>query len=189
VTTVPTIRSSGNEAAMLGFKLGPTRQIVPAMQGVAAAVMGMKFLVPALERRVEPDDLARVLEHTGTPEHRRAREAFWAWQGDFFGDDVIADQAMLDAAVEQMARHLDELNAAAGWSKLQTQTSLGFLVGSVALSVFGGPMTAVSVAGVGLTLVQYLTERVMQGRVPTRAPEAAVFAVGKTDLPFVGVKP
>ena len=186
VTTVPTIRAKGSVAARLGFRLDAAGQLVPASQGVAAAVLGMKFLVPALDRRVEPDDVELVLKHTSTPEHRRQRSAFWAWQQDFFGDDVIARQDTLNAAVEEMSELLESLNSAAKWGNAKTNATLVFLVGSIAIGFASGPLTPFGMAGVGLSLLQYATDQFIGSREPKRAPEAAIFAIDRTDLPFVG---
>jgi hypothetical protein len=149
-------------------------------------VLGMKFLVPALDRRVEPDDVKLVLERTASAEHRTQRRAFWAWQRDFFGDDVIADQDTLNAAVEEMAKLLEALNTAAKWGQVKTNATLVFLVGSIVLGVASGPLMPFGLAGVGLSLGRYATDRFIENHVPKRTPEAAVFAIDRTDLPFVG---
>jgi hypothetical protein len=185
VTTVPTAQAEGPVARRLGFRLDGAGRPVPATQGVAAAVLGMRFLVPDLDRPVEPDDLERVLDHTGTSDHRRARRAFWAWQADFFGDDVIAGPEALAAAAEEMADLLSDLNRAAHWGQVRQRSTLAITVGSVALGMMAMPVTAVAAAGVGLTLLSYAVDRYIQDREPKRAPEAAVFAIGQTDLPFV----
>jgi hypothetical protein len=184
VTTVPTAFAEGPVAGRLGFALDGAGRLTPATQGTAAAVLSLRFLVPDLDRPVEPDDLDLILDHTGSAEQRKARRAFWSWQRDFFGDDVIADQETLANAAEEMADLLSDLNQAARWGGIKTKATLGFLLGSVGLGMLGGPLSPVGLAGVGLTIANWAADRVIDANQPRRAPEAAVFSLGGTDLPF-----
>jgi hypothetical protein len=184
VTTVPTAFAEGPIAGRLGFALDKTGQLAASTKGPVAAVMGLRFLVPDLGRRVEPDDLDLILEHTGSSAQTKARRAFWSWQRDFFGDDVIAEQETLTAAAEEMADLLSDLNQAAHWGKVKTRTAFGFLVGGIVLGMMGGPLTAVGLGGVALSVARYAVDRQIDARLPRRAPEAAVFSLSGTDLPF-----
>ena len=184
VTTVPTFKSSEELSQVTGLRSNDYGEFIMSGESQAAAAMSLRFLVPKVESQVEPRDLKAVLERTGTKEHKKARDAFWRWQRDFFGENVITDQVTLNAAVEEMTDLVADLERAARWGRIKTVGQYLFLAGSVTVGMLGGPLTPIGVAGVTLTVGQFAFEKVAARVEVKPAPEAALFVTSKRGLPF-----
>ncbi|MGH2804370.1 MAG: hypothetical protein ACRDL4_15175, partial [Thermoleophilaceae bacterium] len=93
-------------------------------------------------------------------------------------------QATLDAAVEEMADLVADLERAARWGLTKTIGQYLFLAGSVTLGMLGGPLTPVGVAGVTLIVGQFAFEKVTDRADVKPVPVAALFVTSKQGLPF-----
>lgn len=184
VTAVPTFADSRTLAGAIGLQKGTAGELNMSAQSMAAATMRLKFLAPKPDGRTRLQNLVPVLERTGEREVRKAREAFWHWQRDFFGDDVVTDQSTLDAAAEEMADLIADLERALRWGKVRTVGQYLFLAGGVAVGMLGGPLTPVAVAGMALSVGQFAFDKAVDATEVRRAPDAALFTTAKDGLPF-----
>ena len=183
VNVVPTYANADEFVDELNLEYAETK--VEPGAGQAIATMAMEFLVPKVEGVLEPEHLENILEHTSTRNHKKARDAFWHWQRDFFGDDVITDQDALDAAVEEMADLIEDLRKAFFWKKVKSRSQYLFLAGSVSLAMFGGPLTPVGFAGVALNIGQFGLGKVLDHHQEnSNSSPAALFVPEKSELPF-----
>lgn len=185
VTSVPTYTSAAALSKSIGLKAGQAGELRMAPESMAAAAMRFKFLVPKFKGETKPRELKLVLERSGEKNVKKARDAFWRWQRDFFGDDVITDQSTLDEAVEEMADLVADLQRAMLWGKVKTAGQYLFLAGSVSLAMFGGPLTPVGVAGTALSVGRFAFDKVVDRQAGNAAaPTAALFTSVKAGLPF-----
>jgi hypothetical protein len=184
VTVVPTFANSGQLSKAIGLRAAPSGELHGTAQGTAAAAMSLRFLVPEHEGTTTPATLQKVLERTGGREAKRARDAFWSWQRDFFGDDVITDQATLDDATEEMADLVADLERAISWKRASTVAGYLFLAGTVTLGMIASGLAPVALVGATLAVGQFTFDRLAAQRVVSRTPDAALFTSAKEGLPF-----
>lgn len=184
VTAVPTFADAGTLAGAIGLQRGKAGELNMSAQSMAAAAMRLKFLAPKPDGRTRLENLVPVLEKTGEKDVRKARDAFWRWQRDFFGDDVVTEQASLDAAAEEMADLIADLERALRWDRIRTAAQYLFLAGGATVGMLGGPLTPVALAGVALSVGQFAFDKVADTNEIKRAPDAALFTSAKTGLPF-----
>jgi hypothetical protein len=184
VTTVPTFTDPKQLASTLGLKTTAGGPIAIGPDGRAAAAMTLKFLAPKVDGIVQPSDLERVLERTGRPEHKKARDAFWRWARDFFAEDVVGGQRSLDAAVEEMADLVADLERAAQWKRARTAGKYLILAGTVLVGMLDGGLTYATVGAAGLQVGQLVFEKVVDEKEVKPTPAGALFTSSIKGLPF-----
>ena len=93
----------------------------------------------------------------------RKRASFWRWEREFLDDTGITDQSAIRDAFEEMQDLLEEEKALVRKKWTRTGTQFAFLVGSVALGLLGGPLTAVAVGGAFVSVGQFAADRLLAG--------------------------
>ena len=129
------------------------------------AILGHKFLVPNDSRWTYEELLREAVELSSERPFCRKRASFWRWQRSFFDDkEVITDLAAIQAAVEEMEDLLEDERALVRKQRIRTGSQFAFLLGSVALGFFGGPLTAVAVGGAFVSVGQFFTDKIWEAR-------------------------
>jgi hypothetical protein len=129
------------------------------------AILGHKFLVPNDPRWNYEELLREAVELSSERAFCRKRASFWRWQRSFFDDKaVITDQAAIQDAVEEMEDLLEDERALVRKQRIRTGSQFAFLLGSVALGLFGGPLTAVAAGGAFVSVGQFITDKVWEVR-------------------------
>lgn len=181
---VPTYRSAEEFKKSVGYEDAQDREkpIMLPIGGLAAASIGAKFLVPEDPAADDEDLLGEAIEISTGATYRKARRSFWRWQREFYGDDVITDQETLDAAAEEMADLLADVERAYAWDRAKTIGRYAFLVGSIALGMIGGPLTVVSIAGVTLSVGEFSFNQIAEAQDKRDPAPAALVHTAKKEF-------
>lgn len=127
------------------------------------AILGHKFLVPNDPRWTYKELLREAVQLSSERPFRRKRASFWRWQRSFYDDkEVITDTAAVSDAVEEMDDLLEEERALVRKQHIRTGSQFAFLLGSVALGLLGGPLTAVAVGGAFVSVGQFVTDKALE---------------------------
>ena len=143
----------------LELKVTPQEE-VPLYGGTAIAILGHQFLVPHDPKRSYEDLLKEAVELSSERAFQRKRASFWRWQREFLDAKGITDKSAIEEAVEEMQELLEEEKALVSNKKIFTVTQYGFLIGSVALGMLGGPLTAVAVGGAFVSVGQFISDKI-----------------------------
>jgi len=145
------------------FRLRPTVEgEIPLYGGTALAIIGHEFLVPDDADWTHEDLLKEAVELSSERTSRRKRASFWRWQREFLNDKGITDQSAIQDALEEMQDLLEEEKALVRKKCTRTGTQFAFLVGSVALGLLGGPLTAVAVGGAFVSVGKFVADRLLE---------------------------
>jgi len=146
------------------LRLRPTAEgEIPLCGGTALAIIGHEFLVPDDPRWSHEDLLREAVDLSSERTSRRKRASFWRWEREFLDDTGITDQSAIRDAFEEMQDLLEEEKALVRKKWTRTGTQFAFLVGSVALGLLGGPLTAVAVGGAFVSVGQFAADRLLAG--------------------------
>jgi hypothetical protein len=140
---------------------------VPLYGGVATAILGHEFLVPADPRWRHEELLQQAVELSSEQAFRRKRASFWRWQREFLDEKGITDQSAVLDAVEEMKDLLEEEKAVVRKKHIRTGTQFAFLVGSVGLGLLGGPLTAVALGGAFVSVGQFIADKLLEDQTHT----------------------
>jgi hypothetical protein len=143
----------------LGLKAASPEQL-PIYGGAAIAVLGHQFLVPNDPKISYEDLLKQAVELSSERAYQRKRASFWRWQREFLDSKGITDLSAITEAVKEMHELLEEEKTLLLNKKILTGTQYAFLVGSVTLGLFGGPLTAVAVGGAFVSISQFISEKI-----------------------------
>jgi hypothetical protein len=135
---------------------------VPLYGGTGIAILGHELLVPDDPRWTHEDLLKEAVELSSERASRRKRAAFWRWQREFLDDKGLTDQSAILDAVEEMQDLLEEEKFIARRKWVRTGTQFAFLVGSVALGMLGGPLSAVGVGGAFVSVGQFVADKLLK---------------------------
>ena len=144
------------------LRLRPTAEgEIPLYGGTALAIIGHEFLVPDDPRWTHEDLLREAVDLSSERTSRRKRASFWRWQREFLTDQGITDQSAIRDAFEEMQDLLEEEKALVRKKWARNGTQFAFLVGSVALGLLGGPLTAVAAGGAFVSVGQFVADRLL----------------------------
>lgn len=133
---------------------------VPLYGGTAIAILGHQFLVPNDPKWSYEDLLKEAVELSSERAFQRKRASFWRWQREFLDTKGITDKSAIEEAVEEMQELLEEEKTLVLNKKIRTTTQYAFLIGSVALGMLGGPLTAVAIGGAFVSIGQFVSEKI-----------------------------
>jgi hypothetical protein len=150
--------------------------------GVVTAILGHEFLVPDDPSRTGEDLLKEAVALSSERAFRRKRDSFWRWQREFLDDKGITDQAAIEAAVEEMSDLLEEEKEVVRKTRVRTGVQYAFMVGSVALGLFGGPLTPIGIGGAFLSVGQFVAERLLHD--PAQGQDAPLVLLRDTRKHF-----
>jgi hypothetical protein len=131
--------------------------------GAAVAIIGHEFLVPDDSKWGYEELLGEAVALSSEPAFRRKRASFWRWQREFLNDKGITDQSAIIEAVEEMQDLLEEEKQIVRRKNIRTGSQFAFLVGSVALGLLGGPLTAAMVGGAFLSVGGFVADKLQEG--------------------------
>jgi hypothetical protein len=138
---------------------------VPLQMAEAVAILGHKFFVPNDPRWTYEELLREAVELSSERPFQRKRASFWRWQRSFFDDkEVITDTAAIADAVEEMEDLLEDERALVRKQHIRTGSQFAFLVGSVALGLLGGPLTALAAGGAFVSVGQFVTDKFLEAK-------------------------
>ncbi len=160
VTNYTSIRELEND---LGLKRHADVNF-PVYGGTAVAILGHEFLVPDDPHWSYDDLLREAVEVSSERASSRKRASFWRWQREFLGDKGITDQSAIRDAVEEMQDLLEEEKSVIRKKRIHVWTRFAFLTGSVTLGMLGGPLTAMAIGGVFVSVGQFVADKLFEDR-------------------------
>lgn len=131
----------------------------PLSYGTVTAILGHEFLIPCDPRMSHEDLLITAVKLSSEPIYKHKRASFWRWQREFFNDKGFTDLSAIEYAVNEMQTLLEEEKTYIQKKKIKTGLKYVFLIGSLTLGLFGGPLTPVGIGGAFISVGQFLSER------------------------------
>lgn len=132
----------------------------------AIAILAHEFLVPDDPRLTHQELLKEAVELSSEKPSRRKRSGFWRWQREFLDGKGMTDQTAICEAVEEMQDLLEEEKTIVRKKNVRTGTQFAFLVGSVALGLVGGPLTAIAIGGAFVSVGQFVADKLLDVQLP-----------------------
>jgi hypothetical protein len=146
---------------------------VAVPSGAAVAVLGQEFLVPDDPKASDTELLTLAVSLSSEPEFRRKRRAFWRWQREFVGREVLTSQASVHAAVEEMSELIADEQKAIRRENLKCAVRSAFLLTTVTLGIVGGPLTPFALGGAFVSIGQYVADALLSD--PPAVRSSALF--------------
>jgi hypothetical protein len=157
------------------LRLRPTQPgEIPLYGGTAVAVLAHEFLVPNDFQRGHADLLKDAVELSSDKASSRKRAAFWRWQREFMDDKGITDETAVRDAVEEMHDLIEEEKAVIRRKWIRTGSQFAFLVGSVALGMIAGPLSAVAIGGAFVSVGQFVSDKFFESQAPGEVKPVAL---------------
>jgi hypothetical protein len=166
-----------------GLKIRDTEEGVQLQPGAVTAVLGREFLVMDEPKLTDKQALKEAVALSSDSTYRRKRADYWRWQREFLNYEIFAHESALKVAAEEMQTLIQEQNRAVKVEKIRTVARYAFLVGSVTLGIFTGPMIPIAISPLALTLDktflsigQFAAERVLEVKGGGQREAAALFS-------------